>query len=165
MRFITHIVIHCTAGYGSVESIQRYWRNVKKWKSPGYHFIVANDDKGTVHQLAPLNSVVNGVLGVNSNTIHISYIGGVDPLDYTKAIDTRTIEQKCGIEHCIKDCFEILHKTQSVQGIQVWGHRDFSPDKNGNGVIDTWERIKDCPSFDAISEYKSFLKSLKQQYE
>lgn len=30
----------------------------------------------------------------------------------------------------------------------VLGHRDFSRDQNGNGIIDRWEWIKSCPSFD-----------------
>ena len=34
------------------------------------------------------------------------------------------------------------------------GHRDISPDKNGNGKIDTWEYIKACPCFNAMEEYK-----------
>ena len=36
---------------------------------------------------------------------------------------------------------------------KICGHRDFSPDKNGNGVIDPWEYIKACPCFDARHEY------------
>ena len=36
---------------------------------------------------------------------------------------------------------------------KIQGHRDFSPDTNHNGVVDPWERIKECPCFDAIPEY------------
>ena len=36
---------------------------------------------------------------------------------------------------------------------KIMGHRDISPDKNHNGVVDPWERIKECPCFDAIPEY------------
>ena len=35
----------------------------------------------------------------------------------------------------------------------IKGHRDTSPDKNHNGKIDKWEWVKECPSFDAKTEY------------
>jgi len=37
----------------------------------------------------------------------------------------------------------------------VLGHRDFSTDTNGNGIIDKWEWIKSCPSFDVRDWLKS----------
>ena len=39
---INNIVIHCSAGFGNVESIQNFWKNNLKWKSKGYHFVIAN---------------------------------------------------------------------------------------------------------------------------
>jgi N-acetyl-anhydromuramyl-L-alanine amidase AmpD len=32
--------------------------------------------------------------------------------------------------------------------LQVFGHRDLSPDKNGDGKIDSRDWVKACPSFD-----------------
>ena len=37
----------------------------------------------------------------------------------------------------------------------IQGHRDFSPDKNHNGIIEPSEFIKDCPSFDAKFAYRN----------
>jgi hypothetical protein len=37
---------------------------------------------------------------------------------------------------------------------KIQGHRDFSPDRNGNGTIEPEEWIKACPSFDAKTEYR-----------
>ena len=37
----------------------------------------------------------------------------------------------------------------------ICGHRDFSPDLNGDGIIEPWEWMKACPCFDAIDEYQS----------
>ena len=37
----------------------------------------------------------------------------------------------------------------------ICGHRDFSPDLNGNGIIEPWEWMKACPCFDAIDEYQN----------
>lgn len=155
MRSIKNIVIHCTAGHGNLESIQRFWRDVRKWKSPGYHYFIDYD--GTVTRLAPLHSVTNGVAGHNSNSIHIAYRGGVSKTNVNKAEDTRTQEQKEAIIKTIQEVLFHLKHTQSISNVAILGHRDFSPDKNGNGVIDSWERIKECPSFDAIPEYKHLI--------
>lgn len=151
MRRIDHIVIHCSAGYGSVESIKAYWKNKLGWKEVGYHYFI--DEDGTVHNLAPLSTVTNGVAGHNANSVHISYKGGVNRANYNKAEDTRTEAQKCAIVNIINKVLKELLPFQSTAKIKIVGHRDFSPDKNGNGVIESWERIKECPSFNAIPEY------------
>jgi N-acetylmuramoyl-L-alanine amidase len=35
----------------------------------------------------------------------------------------------------------------------ILGHRDTSPDLNGNGIVEPCEWLKECPSFDAAKEY------------
>jgi N-acetylmuramoyl-L-alanine amidase len=37
--------------------------------------------------------------------------------------------------------------------VQIVGHRDLSPDTNGNGVVELHEWVKMCPCFDAGIEY------------
>ncbi len=153
---ITDIVIHCSAGFGGVESIKKYWAS-KGWRAPGYHILICLD--GTIHTLLPFNQVSNGVAGFNSRIINICYIGGVEnkgtnakPL--WKGKDTRTVEQKCALTHCIKEALNWLKDNgNTCSKVIIRGHRDFSPDLNGNGVIESWERIKECPSFNAITEY------------
>ena len=41
--------------------------------------------------------------------------------------------------------------------IDILGHRDTSPDKNGNGIVEKCEWMKECPCFDVKSEFTSFL--------
>ncbi|MBP0439454.1 peptidoglycan-binding domain-containing protein [Tianweitania sediminis] len=43
-------------------------------------------------------------------------------------------------------------------GIRWCGHRDLSPDRNGNGIIEPFEHLKACPVFDVIpwAESKGF---------
>jgi N-acetylmuramoyl-L-alanine amidase len=31
---------------------------------------------------------------------------------------------------------------------RIVGHRDLSPDKDGDGMVERWEWMKECPSFD-----------------
>lgn len=153
---IEDIFIHCSAGYGSIESIQKFWKSLG-WNSPGYHLIV--DLEGKVHQLQPFAKYSNGVKGFNTNAINISYIGGVEKTNVTKALDSRTLAQKEALLNAIKTAIKWVESNGgSKSQLKIRGHRDVSPDKNGNGIIESWERIKECPSFDAIPEYKHLLK-------
>lgn len=136
MRKITHIVLHCTATAtnAKVSAIQNYWRNNLKWRDPGYHYMIEYD--GTVHNLHPEDKPSNGVAGHNANSIHISYIGGVEG---TKAKDTRSPQQ-------IAAQVALLKKLkQKYPTAIILGHRDFPGVK------------KDCPSFDV----KSWLKTVQ----
>ena len=156
-KTVKNVVIHCSAGFGNKDSILAFWKS-KGWRSVGYHRLI--ETNGTIHKLADFNKVTNGVLNHNHNSIHICYIGGIEVLGTKekpifKPKDTRTLAQKESILKCIKEALDYLKANgNDLKGVRVLGHRDFSPDKNGNGIIESWERIKDCPSFDAIKEYK-----------
>lgn len=151
-RKINYIFIHCTAGYGNVKSIENYWFNTLKWKTGGYHRIVDLD--GTINKMYDFSNITNGVLNYNSNSIHISYIGGVERSNVNKALDSRTDAQKESIKECILEALEWCKANgQEVDDLIILGHRDISPDKNLNGIVDPNERIKECPSFDATDEY------------
>ncbi len=147
MRKINNIVIHCTASpqNASVKSILDYHHKVKGWKVAGYHYIIEAD--GMYENPVNIKDVSNGVAGHNSDSIHIAYIGGVDA--YGKAIDNRTPHQKQTLIELIKSMKKLFPNAK------VLGHRDFSEDKNGNGIVDPWERIKECPCFNAIPEYQN----------
>jgi N-acetylmuramoyl-L-alanine amidase len=100
MRKIDYIVIHCTATQPNAtkESILNYWKNTLKWKSVGYHRLI--DANGVIHELANFETITNGVKGFNSNSIHFSYIGGID--EKGKPKDTRTLKQKESLLFLIK---------------------------------------------------------------
>ncbi|MBS1535316.1 MAG: N-acetylmuramoyl-L-alanine amidase [Bacteroidetes bacterium] len=153
---INTIFIHCTAGYSGLDGLKKHWKSLG-WNSPGYHLLV--DLEGEIIEVTPFANYSNGVKGHNTNSINIAYIGGVDPKNVTKALDSRTPEQKEGLLKAIEKAINWVVKTGgSKANLKIMGHRDVSPDKNGNGVIDSFERIKECPSFDAIPEYKNLLK-------
>jgi N-acetyl-anhydromuramyl-L-alanine amidase AmpD len=95
--------------------------------------------------------VANGVKGYNKNSIHVAWVGGIDRM-HLKGIDNRTDKQKVAL-------FDLLTKLKlRYRDAVIMGHRDISPDLNHNGVIDPWERIKECPCFDAMIEYKDINK-------
>jgi len=135
MRDIKYIVIHCTASKPTTtkEAILSYWKNTLKWRSVGYHRLI--DANGVIHELAKYEQTTNGVKGYNSESIHFSYIGGIDESGRPK--DTRTLKQKESLLYLVKQA-----KKQFPNAI-VQGHKDFK------GVA------KACPSFDAKNEYKA----------
>jgi N-acetyl-anhydromuramyl-L-alanine amidase AmpD len=141
MRKIKYIAVHCTAGSqkATVNDLLAEFKR-KGWKAPGYHYVITAD--GKIHQLLDAEKVSNGVKGYNSVTVNIAYTGGMD------GVDNRTDEQKKSFVALLK----LLRKRYPDAVIQ--GHRDFSPDLNGNGKIEKSEWIKMCPSFDAKTEYK-----------
>lgn len=104
-----------------------------KWRDPGYHYLI--EANGKVHNLQPIEKTANGVRGHNVNSIHISYIGGIDKDN--KPIDNRTPEQIC------EQINLLLTLQQEFPDAVILGHRDFS------GVT------KACPSFDVRSWLKS----------
>ena len=143
-RTIKYIFVHCTAGSQrqTLADLQREF-NRKGWKNPGYHYVVFPD--GLVQQLLSEGAVANGVKGYNSVSIHVAYVGGIDA--NLRTVDNRTQAQKEKLRTLLK----ILRKRYPTA--RILGHRDISPDTNHNGRVDPWERIKDCPCFDAIPEY------------
>jgi N-acetylmuramoyl-L-alanine amidase len=141
MRQIKYIVIHCTAGRAQQKTsdIIAYWRLKLGWKSFGYHWIVGED--GTKERLTEDYAPTNGVKGFNANSIHLCYKGGWD------GTDTRTDAQKRSLLELVQ------HYIKLYPNAKVVGHRDLSPDLNGDGKITSNEWVKLCPCFNAIAEY------------
>ena len=146
MRAITHIVVHCTATKEhqdfTAADIDR-WHKQKGWAGIGYHYVVKLD--GKVENGRPEGLIGAHVVGHNSNSIGIVYVGGLDAKLAPK--DTRTDLQKTALVKLLKDLKRKYPKAT------ILGHRDFSKDINKNGIIEPFEFIKACPCFDAKKEY------------
>lgn len=153
MRPIHTIAVHCTAtpegkDY-TVDTIRGWHRNLG-WSDIGYHYLVHPD--GRVSQGRPVEKVGAHVGGHNTGSIGVAYIGGV-AADGKTAKDTRTPEQKAALR---KKLTELKKRFPAIRTIK--GHRDFSPDKDGDGKITAREWLKACPCFDAIPEYADLVK-------
>lgn len=152
-RPIDAIVIHCTAGAQTQNARQviDYHTRSKAagglgWSVPGYHYIIEPDGNvvNTLSETVPSN----GVKGHNDHIINISYIGGIDSKG--RGIDNRTPAQKAALIRLLKEL------RPRYPNARIMGHRDIaSTDTNHNGIIDPWERVKECPCFDAIPEYSN----------
>lgn len=145
-RTITDIVVHCTATRGwqdfDVEAIRRMHR-ANGWSDIGYHYIVRLD--GTIEAGRDVDIIGAHVEGHNSHSIGIAYVGGLN--NNGKATDTRTENQKAALRTLLRDLRELYPKAV------IKGHRDYSTDKNGNGIVEPSEWVKECPCLDAKTEY------------
>ena len=147
-RTINEIIIHCSATKEgedySVADITK-WHKRRGFTTIGYHYVVYRD--GSVHEGRNINISGAHCSGHNTRSIGICYIGGLAKDGKTK--DTRTEKQKKALLALLKD----LKKLYPIA--KIIGHRDTSPDRNGNGSIEPFEWIKGCPCFDAKTEYKN----------
>ena len=147
-RTITEIIIHCTATTEgndyTVEDIKR-WHKQRGFSDIGYHYVVYRN--GHIINGRDVDLVGAHCSGHNAHSIGIAYVGGMDAAN-KKAKDTRTLAQKAGLLSLLVDLRK--HYTTAV----IIGHRDTSPDLNGNGTVEPFEFIKACPCFDAKIEYR-----------
>lgn len=139
------IVIHCSATRESqMDSVKmadiRQWHLARGWSDIGYHFVIESDGNIAIGR-QPINSVGAHVRGHNWHSLGICLVGGLD--DAGRAVANFRPEQMKSLESVIK------YLRNSYPDAKIVGHRDLSPDLDGDGVIEKHEWVKDCPCFDA----------------
>jgi len=150
MRQIKRIFVHCTAGpqTQTVAQIQKYWKTVNKWKSPGYHYIIKPD--GEIVQLLDESKPSNGVAGYNSTSINVCYIGGVDKKG--RPVDNRTDAQKESLIRILKELKSRYPDAEILGHREIWGQ---DPSK--------WHKM--CPCFSAKAEYAHIMDVKEEKKE
>lgn len=136
-RTITELIVHCSAtpegvDY-TVDDIRR-WHKQQGWSDIGYHYVVYRN--GLIVDGRDVDLIGAHCLkgGHNTHSIGICYVGGVDKDDMKKSKDTRTHEQRAALKAILIDLKRLYPNAK------IYGHRDF-------------DKGKDCPSFDARTEY------------
>lgn len=154
---ITKIVIHCAAwpngewvgnpGDLPAQHIDR-WHKARGFKrrqhwvrqfNPhlphiGYHFVINLD--GNVETGRMVGEQGAHVKGHNKNSIGICLVG----------TDAFTREQWNTLKALIE------HLSEDHPNAELYGHRDLSPDLDGDGTVEPHEWTKICPGFD-VSEW------------
>jgi len=132
----------------------------------GYHVYITRD--GEKHYLRDFSRTGAHCKGHNVDTIGISYEGGIvaggDPNKAADAKDTRTPAQKKAIAEVIVEVVE-WNVRHGYTGIDVGGHRDESPDIDGDGMVEPWEWMKQCPCFDAEPEYETLVRVAEKSFK
>lgn len=154
---IDTIIVHCSATIQGkdirLSDINEMHKKRRFAKQPfselhcGYHFIVYLD--GTIIKGRDIREVGAHCKGFNTRSIGVCYVGGLDK--NRKAKDTRTQKQKESIRKILVE----LCKQHTI--VEICGHREKSPDINGDGKITKDEWLKECPCYNASEEYKDIL--------
>lgn len=148
MRKIDSIIVHCSATKAGQDftaaDIDR-WHRERGFNGIGYHYVIRLD--GRLEKGRDISLIGAHCKGWNERSIGICYVGGLN--ENGQPADTRTNAQK-------RVLYQVIMDLQREYGIlQVLGHRDTSPDLNGDGVIEPYEYVKACPCFDV----REFMKS------
>ena len=145
MREINLIVVHCSATRADrdfTENDLEVCHRHRGFNGAGYHFYIRKN--GDIKNTRPLEKPGAHALGYNAHSIGICYEGGLD-VRYRPA-DTRTEWQKHSLRVLIRTLLMVY------PGCRVCGHRDLSPDRNGDGRISPEEWVKECPCFEVTSK-------------
>ena len=137
----TAIVVHCSASKASADIGLREirgWHLARGFSDIGYAVVIRRS--GVIELGRDLKAVGAHVQGRNGDTVGICLVGGLDDqgqpqMNYTPA-------QWAALA--------ITRKFLSAvwPGAQWLGHRDLSPDKDGDGQVEQHEWLKACPCFD-----------------
>ena len=145
MRTINLFVVHCSATREdctlSPEALDVMHRR-RGFNGTGYHYYIRKD--GTLYLTRSLERIGAHAKGFNAHSIGICYEGGLDCNGHPA--DTRTPEQKSALRLLVHQLLKRFRNSY------VCGHRDLSPDLNGNGVIEPEEWVKVCPCFEVGKE-------------
>lgn len=148
MRKINFIILHCSGTRCNrryrFEQCRRDHIYHRHWPDIGYHYYVELD--GTIHQGVPEEDPGTHCKDHNLYSIGVCYEGGLSAGGYPA--DTRTPAQK----EALLELLSNLHRR--YPHALIVGHRDLSPDRNGDGRITPEEFIKSCPCLDTMLEYE-----------
>lgn len=135
------IVVHCSAtgpqaDIGKGEITQ--WHRQRGFDTIGYHYVIRRN--GDVETGRRETEIGAHVAWHNFNSIGVCMVGGVDAKG--KPENNFSTQQFATLETLLNQLKARYPNTRIV------GHRDLSPDRNGDGKITSNEFIKACPSFD-----------------
>jgi len=150
-RRTDYIVVHCSATPPSsdigADEIDEWHRNRKPtpFKMIGYHAVIRRD--GQIEFGRHFDEAGAHVQGQNYRSVGVCMVGGID--EQGDAEDNFNDEQFDSLTTVIA----MLQR--AYPDAEVVGHRDLSPDVNGDGVVTSDEWVKECPSFDVAEWMKS----------
>ena len=125
MRKIDMIVIHCSATRADVPLSPRQLDEMHRQRGfdgCGYHYYVRRD--GEICTMRPVDRPGAHAKGYNQHSIGVCYEGGLD--EQGRPADTRTELQKRSLRVLVR----VL--AMDFQTRRIVGHRDLSPDLNGD---------------------------------
>lgn len=120
----------------------------------GYHYVI--DLTGEVWSGRALQEVPAQAAGFNAHAVGICLVGGAEPVARYTPQQWKSLAQvvamlladygiPCTAPRRLVGKSYLMGYTLAGG---VCGHRDLSPDGNGNGLVEPFEWLKTCPGFD-----------------
>ena len=170
-RVLRQLVVHCSATPsgqylrgGNAAVIIDQWHRERGFRRAlrarsqfnpdllaiGYHYVV--DIDGKVWTGRGLDEIGAHTIGHNNFSVGICLVGGAE-------VQARyTLDQWKALDHLLCALLKLCE-----QGAQVLGHRDLSPDANGDGRVVASEWLKTCPGFDVRGWLANGMQPLSYQ--
>ena len=144
------IVVHCSAtppgsDIGADEIDDWHRRRDPPFKMIGYHAVIRRD--GQIEFGRHFDEAGAHVKGQNYRSVGICMVGGID--------ERGAAENNFNDEQFDSLTTVIAMLQRAYPDAEVVGHRDLSPDLDGDGVIEEHEWVKECPSFDVAEWMKT----------
>jgi len=115
----------------------------KQFREIGYHLVIRRD--GRIEPGRPMSDVGAHAKGFNSTSFAICMVGGID--DAGKGENNFTQAQWKAAD------IAVHFAKRAYPDAEILGHRDLSPDLDGDGKIEQHEWTKLCPCFDARNRW------------
>ena len=144
-----YLVVHVSAtppGWNKGAKGIDEMHKARGWKGIGYNEVINPD--GSIEIGRGINAVGAHVEGFNSIAYGVCLVGGVNKAGQPD-ISTITPQQWTALENLL------AKRAKQFPSAGICGHRDLSPDRDGDGFIEPHEHLKACPCFDAIPWAKS----------
>ena len=136
-RKINRLVVHCSASNQNVDAEDiKQWHLDRGWRTIGYHYVITKE--GEIQIGRQEYQMGAHVAGHNRDSIGICWVGGYN------GEDNRTDAQKLALRKIITE----LVAKHDISAENIVGHRDLSPDVDGDGKVERHEWLKECPCFD-----------------
>lgn len=145
---------HATRGFKrDAQAAQRFNGRLP---SIGYHFVIDLD--GHVWTGRHLDEIGAHVAGHNAGSIGICLVGGLE------REGRYTPEQWQALAELVRQltCFPQRGRNDVPWPLPMCGHRDLSPDANGDGAVSPGEWLKTCPGFDVAAWLAGSMRPLPQ---
>lgn len=140
-----YIVVHCSATRPSsdigADEIDD-WHRRRGWDSIGYMEVIRRD--GTIEYGRHFDAIGAHVKGQNYRSVGICLAGGLreDGTPGERFDEVFTKDQEMSL------LWSLIVLERAYPGAEIVGHRDLSPDADGDGVVEEHEWLKECPCFD-----------------
>ena len=187
-RYVSLVVLHCSAtpsgrwlagrrgapgfreagdvidGWHAARGFQRSAEAMARYNANrphiGYHFVI--DIDGGIEPGRGLIEVGAHVEGCNSASVGVCLVGGAERDARYTAAQWRTAAELVR-ELCKRLAVPLVAPLYPRRGGGVCGHRDLSPDADGDGRIRPNEWLKTCPGFDVSAWLARGLVPLPEQ--